>query len=185
MNRWTWNSAQRLENYYYEALAFSQHNTDLVFDEESMKPEKLTKALENAGIDPSSMRVSTWYLEPTREDDDPYFRSSTRVSDVLTGTNRTSYQVREPIENDEERLAMKKGDMPPPLPGRVANPSIREDQALQEFHSNSDKMHRAALDDDFTHAWFDCSRSVFPQSARKTSIKVDIFQRLNSGDQKT
>ena len=83
VNRWTWNSGQRLEIYYYQALAFSQHNTDLVFDEESMKPEKLTKALENAGIDPSSMRVSTWYLEPTREDDDPYFRSSTRASDFL------------------------------------------------------------------------------------------------------
>ena len=46
-----------------------------------------------------------------------------------------SYQIREPIENDEERLAMKRGDMPPPVPKRVANPRIREDQALQEFPS--------------------------------------------------
>ena len=47
----------------------------------------------------------------------------------------TSYQVREPIENDKERLAMKKGDMPPPVPERVANPRIRKDQVLHEFHS--------------------------------------------------
>ena len=140
MNTRTRNSAQCFENYYYEALKFSRHNIDLVFDEENMKPEKLTKAPENAGIDPSTMR-----------DDDPHFPSSSRVSDVFTGTDRTSYQVREPIENGEERLAMKRGDMPPPVPKRAANPSIREDQALQEFYSNSDKIHRTS-EDAFTKA---------------------------------
>ena len=44
------------ENNYYEALAFSWHN-NLVFDEENTKPEKLTDAPGNAGIDPSTMRV--------------------------------------------------------------------------------------------------------------------------------
>ena len=39
--------------------------------------------------------------------------------------------------------------MPPPLPQQVANPRIREDQALQEIHSKLNKMHRAASDDDF------------------------------------
>ena len=151
MNRWTRNSAQRLENYYYEVLAFSRHNTDLVFDEESMKPERLTKALEDAGIDPSTMRVSKWYQESTREDDNLHSPSSYRVSDVSIGADRTSYQVREPVENDEERLAMKRGDMPPPLPHRVANPRVREGQALQEFHTDSDKMHRADSDDTPTH----------------------------------
>ena len=73
----------------------------------------------------------------------------------FTGTNRTSYQEREPIENDEERLAMERGDMPPPVPKRVANSRIRDDQALHEFFSNSDKMHRASSDDAFTRAWFD------------------------------
>ena len=53
--------------------------------------------------------------------------------------DRTSHQVRVPIENDEERLAMKRGDKPPPVPERVADPSIREDHAVQEFRSNSDK----------------------------------------------
>ena len=90
-----------------------------------MKPERFTEAPENAGIDPSTMGVSKWYQESNREDDDPRSPSSNRVSDVLTG-DRTSYQVREPIEN-EDRLAMS-GDMPPPWQ-RVASPRIREDQA--------------------------------------------------------
>ena len=73
-NSWTRNAAdQRNENFYCEALAFSRHNINLVFDEENMKPEKLTTAPENAGIDPSTMRMMKWYLEPTREDDDPQF----------------------------------------------------------------------------------------------------------------
>ena len=92
VNRWTKNSAQRLENFYKESLAFSRLNIDLVFDEDNMKPERLTEAPENAGIDPGIMRVSKRYQESTREDDDPHFSSSSRVSDVLTGTNRTSYQ---------------------------------------------------------------------------------------------
>ena len=66
---------------------------------------------------------------------------------VFTGTNRTSDQEREPIENDEERRAMKRGGMPPTLPQRVANPRIRDDQVSHEFCSNSDKMHRATSDD--------------------------------------
>ena len=152
VNRRTRNSAERLENYYNESQAFSRQNIDLVFDEEKLKPGRLTEAHENAGSDPSTMRVSRWYQEPTREDDDPHIPSSSLVSDVLVGTNRTSYQVREPIENDEERLTMKRGDLPPPLPKRVANPKIREDQALHEFYSNSDNMHRATSD-----AWFDKS----------------------------
>ena len=81
VNRWTRNSAERLENYFYEALALSRHNTNLVFDEESMNPERPTEALENAGIDPSTMRVSKWYQETTREDDDSHFSSSSRVRD--------------------------------------------------------------------------------------------------------
>ena len=51
------------------------------------------------------------------------------MTDALTEADRTSYQVRELIDNDEERLAMKKGVMPPPVPERVADPKVREDQA--------------------------------------------------------
>ena len=132
VNRWTKNADQRREDYYYDALVFSRHNIDLVFDEENMEPEKLEKAPKNAGIDPSTMRVSKCYRESTREDDDLHLSSSSRVSDVITGTNRSSYQVREPIENDEQRLAMKRGDMPPPVPKRVDNPRIRKDQVFFE-----------------------------------------------------
>ena len=205
VNRWTRNSAQRIANHYYESLAFSQHNIDLVFDEETMEPERLTEAPENASIDPSTMRVSKWYQEPTREDDDSHFSSSSRVSDVFTGTSRTSYQEREPIENDAERLAMKRGGMPPPSPQRVANPRIRDVQALHEFYSNSDKMRRATSDDGFTQAWFDYSR--FDLSSRnlwekkvqtlnsltchRTSVAfslttwVLLTRGVNSGDQRT
>ena len=93
----------------------------------------------------------------------------------LTGAERNSFQVREPIENDEDRLAMKRGDTPPPLPQRVANPRIRKDHPLQESHSKSDKMHRAASNDHFSQAWFDYGRSVFPQSVRKTGTIVGFF----------
>ena len=72
----------------------------------------------------------TWYQEPTRESDDSQLPSSSRASDALSGTDRTSYQVRQTIEDDEERLAMKQGDMPPPVPERVANPRIRDDRAV-------------------------------------------------------
>ena len=112
-----------------------------------MEPERLTEAPENAGIDPGTMRVSKWYQGAAREDDDSHFSSSSRAGDVFTGTNRTSYREREPIEDDEERLAMKRGEMPPPLPKRVPNPRIRDDRALPEYYSISDKMHRATSDD--------------------------------------
>ena len=86
-----------------------------------------------------------------------------------------SYQVRDPIENDEDRLAMKSGNMPPPFTQRVANPRIREDQALQEFHSTSDKIPGATSDDYFPQAWFDYGRSVFTQSVKKTGTNVELF----------
>ena len=176
MDRWTRNATERRrENHFYEALAFARHGINLVFDEENMKPDRLTKTPENAGIDPSTIRVSKRYHESTREDDDPHSPTSTRVSDIFTGVDKASNQVREPIENDEERLAMKRGDMPPPLPQRDANPRIREDQALQECFSNSDKTHPANPADEFTQAWFNYCRTVFPQSVRKTGTNVDIY----------
>ena len=69
---------------------------------------------------------------------------------------------------------MNRGDMPPPVPKRVVNPRIRDDQAVHEFYSNSDKMHRATSDDASTQAWFDYSQSVFQQSVRKTGINVEL-----------
>ena len=80
MNRWTQNAGQRRENLFYEALAFSRHDINLEFDEVNMMPERLTKAPGYAGIDPSIMRIRKRYQESTRE------------------------EVREPIENDEDKL---------------------------------------------------------------------------------
>ena len=82
-----------VKNYYSEALGFSWHNIDLECDEEHTKAERLTKAPENAGIDPRTMKMKTWYQEPTRECDDSQLPSSSRVSDALSGTDRTSYQI--------------------------------------------------------------------------------------------
>ena len=69
-----------------------------------------TKAPANAGIDLTTMRVSKWYRKSTRKDDDSHSPSTTRVSDVVTGTSKSSYQAREPIENDEEGLAIEKDE---------------------------------------------------------------------------
>ena len=72
---------------------------------------------------------------------------------------------------------MKIGDtLPPPWPRRVSKPRIRDDQALNEFFPNSDKMHRAKSDDAYTQAWFDYVwLSVFPQSVRKIGKHVELF----------
>ena len=73
-----------------------------------------------------------------------------------------------------ERMRCR-GDMPPPVPKRVANPRNREDQALQEFHSNSDNMHRPTPEDEFAQTWFDYGRSLFPDSVRKTCTHVELY----------
>ena len=102
------------EDYCYEALAVSRHTINLEFDEEAMKPEKATDAPRHAGIDPSTMKMKQWY------------QGQDRVSDqkAPTGRDRASYHARESIEDDNERVAMRQGDMPPPVPERVANPRI-------------------------------------------------------------
>ena len=70
---------------------------------------------------------------------------------------------------------MRQGDMPPPVPERVAIPRLREDRAGQDFRQNSEKMHRATCEDAYTRAWFDYCRSVFPQSVRKAGPNVDFY----------
>ena len=49
VNRWTQNAEQRRENSHVEPLAFSRHDINLEFDEENVKPERLTKAPGHAG----------------------------------------------------------------------------------------------------------------------------------------
>ena len=97
------------------------------------------------------------------------------MSEVVTGTNRPSYQIRRPTENDEERLAKRKGGVPPPLPRRIDNPRIREDPKLLEFFSISDKIHRATSEDIFAQAWSNNSQSIFPQSWKKIGANVELF----------
>ena len=70
---------------------------------------------------------------------------------------------------------MRRGDVPPPVPERVANPRIREDRAMQDVQRNSDKRHRATHEDAYSRAWFDFCRSVFPQSVRKAGSDVDFY----------
>ena len=55
-------------------------------------------------------RMNKWYTELTDKEDDPHSSFSIRVSDTIVETNRSSYQIQEPIANDEERPAMKKND---------------------------------------------------------------------------
>ena len=110
-----------------------------------------------------------------------WYQKHNRVSDqkAPTGTDRASYHVREPIEDGDERLAMRRGDVLPPVLERVANPTFREDRAVQEFRQNSEKMHRATSEDACTKAWFDCCRSVFPQSVRKAGPDVYSQKRVD------
>ena len=75
---------------------------------------------------------------------------------------------------------MRIGDMPPSLPGRDFNPRTRDDQASNQFFSNSDKMHLATSDDAGTQAWFDYSRSsIFTQSEEKNRWRRWVVQRTN------
>ena len=101
---------------FCEALAFSRLTIDLV-DGETMKPEKATEAPRNAGIDPSTLKTKQWYQKHNRLSDQK----------APAGTNRASYHARELNEDDDERLAMRKGDIPPE---RVANPRIRKDRTV-------------------------------------------------------
>ena len=105
------------------------------------------------------------------------FLEQCRVSDSTSPTrvDLPSYRVREQIEDDGERLAMRQDDLPPLVLERVVDPRIREDRAVQDFERNSDQMHRATDEDDYARAWFDCCRSVFPQSAKKAGSDVDLY----------
>ena len=56
-----------------------------------------------------------------------------------------------PVE-DDERFAMRQGDMPPPVPERVANPRIREDRAVQTSDRTWKRCTRATSGDACTKA---------------------------------
>ena len=82
----------------------------------------------------------------------PGTRSRERDQKAPIGTDRASYHAREPIEDDDERFSMRKGDVPPPVLELVASPRIREDRKVLEFRQKSEKMHRATSEDVHTQA---------------------------------
>ena len=163
------------EDYYYEAFAFSRHSINLELDE-IMKPEKASKAPRISGIEPRTMRMKQWYQGEDRLSNESQWQlPRNRVGDekAPTGTDRASYHAREP--DDDERLAMRQGDMPPSAPEPIANARIPEDRSVQDFQHNSEKLHRATHKDACTKASFDYCRSVFSQSMKKAGPDVNLY----------
>ena len=126
-DRWSPGDDQLLADQNYEALAFPRHSINLEFDEENMKPEKATMAPRIAGNKPKCHE---------NEEIVPGTRSRER-HEGAHGNGQSTLSVREPIEDDEERLVMRQSDKPPPVSERVANPRIRGDRAVQYFRPMS------------------------------------------------
>ena len=74
-------------------------------------------------------------------------RSSPEFDDE---TKRPEKAIEAP-RNAGIETSMSKGDMPPPVPERVANPRIRE-RAIQEFRQSLEKMHGATFRNAYTKA---------------------------------
>ena len=91
------------------------------------------------------------------------------------GIKGSPYQNSKARCKDKRRLARKRGDTPPPSSRRIDNPRIREDPALMEFCSNTDKIHQATSEDPYAQAWVNYSQSIFPQSVKKTGGNVEQF----------
>ena len=104
---------------------FCQRHISLVFDENRMEPARQEKGPRNAGLDPISVRMSQWYSEPICEGNDSQPSSFKRMNEGSSGAKRPPYQIPRPVAKDDERLASKKGNVPPPLPRRIVNPRIR------------------------------------------------------------
>ena len=97
------------------------------------------------------MKMKRWYQDDIRVSDKSQERPRKKKKDAsVTSVERSSYQTRPKIEDDEERLSQRAGRMPPPLPGRVDNPRIREDRALHEW--KTDEMQKVNFDDDFARS---------------------------------
>ena len=99
-----------------------------------LRQRGLPRRRKNAEMDPGTMKIKTWYRNRLAKVMILSFRLQV-ASDALSATDRTSDQAREPFEDDEERLAMKQGDMPPPVPERVANPRIREFEMTEQYRN--------------------------------------------------
>ena len=83
---------------------------------------------------------------------------------------------------------MKIGDMPPPLPGRVSNPRIRDDQALNAFLFELGQDAPCYIWWCYTQALFDYSlSSIFPQSLREKvkTLSFSTYQLFNAASSST
>ena len=146
-DRWTKNADQCSEDYYYDSLVFCWHHIDLVFDEDNMEPARLEEAPKKAGIDQIlwEWTCGIWN-QPLRVTTLSCYQNVAWAKLLL---EQRGHHVRYEglLKKDEERLAMQKGDVPPTLPKRMDNTRMREDQALLEFYSKSDKIHRVTFQD--------------------------------------
>ena len=97
-----------------------------------MKPQRFTEAPDYAGFNPDTMRVSKWYQRMTLKGDVSHFSFLSRTSDTFVETNLTT--EREPIEDDEEGLAMKIEDMPPTLSRRVSKSEDSIRSSIERIH---------------------------------------------------
>ena len=104
------------------------------------------------GLDPISMRMSQWYNEPICGGNDSQPIAFTRMNEDSSGPKKSQYQIPRPVVKDEERLARRKDDLPPPLQRRVNNPRIRDLPAFTEFYLITDKIHHATSEDAYAQA---------------------------------
>ena len=159
VNRWTRKaSEQRRETYYYEALAFSRHNINLVFDEETHKGARQRRH---------------WSQYPENE---------YTVPGINSRRGRSSFSVFKPswamlsLERIRRHTRYESLSKMTKRGSRGREVTCLRHCLSHEFYSNSDKKHRATPDDEFTQAWFDYDRSSFPQSVRKTDTNVELFK---------
>ena len=202
VNKWTRKALQRREEDYWwnSCMLSTQHRPG------KQETREATKAPENAGIEPTTMKMKNWYQEQACESDDSQFQSLSHcASDAKTSTrtNRTSYQARERIKNHKERAAMRQGTMPPTEPERIANPRIREDRTIRKFNWNRQRYtvpptktptqeHVFILAESSSHSvWEKQVRTLTSTTCQRTSAAsfsttwVPSTGRVNSGKLRT
>ena len=158
--RWENNANFCDEDYHYDSLVFCQHHIDLEFDENKMEPARQEEGSSYVGLDPVFMSDNS---QPP---------ASKKMNQDCCRANRSQYQLPRSDAKDEERLAKRKDDMPPPLLRRTDNPKIREDLALLAFCSNTDKIHYATSEDAYAKAWFNYSQSIAQHHCLKCPDRI-------------
>ena len=102
------------------------------------------------------------------------FQGHDRVNDKKAhiGTDRAPYHAQEPIEDDDERFAMRQGLC---LHQYLNELPIRRFEKTEQYRTSDRTRKRCTTSEDaHTEAWFDHCRSVFPQSVRSAGPEVDF-----------